>query len=144
MGRHAARPPAQPDAPHLDPPPTLPPPPSGLAPSYRVTSPVTGASYSVLMRRALTARQAALLQRGRRHRGWGALGAGGGGRLDGADSDMSSDDGLEGAGRLGSIGPSHPISGTNSGRASDAGVGSDAGSSVLGGVPALPPRSQSE
>jgi len=116
---------------------------SGMLPHYRVTSPVSGTSYSVLMRRALTARQAALLLRGRRQRGWAAFAGSGSvdGGADDSDSDAEEVRIEASAQRLGSIGPSHPISATpSSGRHSDTGAGSDAGSSVLGGVPPLPPR----
>ena len=109
------------------------------------------------MCRALTARQAASLLRpgrlyaSRRRAGWlaAALGRGFGE----SDSDALSDTSSAAcvpltSGRLGSLGPSHPGSGPGSQRASDtdgtgaARPGSDAGSSVLGGVTAGPPRRQ--
>jgi hypothetical protein len=121
---------------------------SGARPTaFSVTSPVSGTTYSILMRRALTARQAAsLLRTGRlyashRRAGWlpAALGRGGAGTD--SDTDAGSEDGRPGLGR------SHPVSVPASQRASDADgagaasrPGSVGGSSVLGGVPALPPR----
>lgn len=112
--------------------------------SYRVTSPVSGATYQVLRRRALTARQASLLLRsGRLHASRNGTRG-----MTGSGSDaysMGGSDGLSAAVKLEGLGPSHPISvGTSSGRPSDAGCGSDAGSSVLGGIKPLPPRGSGE
>lgn len=111
--------------------------------SFHVTSPVSGTTYSVFMRRALTSRQAAAYYRtGRlfasRRCILPPIAAGAGGDM---DSEGCSDDELD---RLGSLGKSHPISVPASGRTSDTGAGSDAGSSVLGGVTPLPPRPTGE